>query len=196
MASARFQRSLLSPREYGLINTLFGLNRSPLRGSSGPSMRNAYSIPAGHPRTNTCQKWNVLLANGSRRMSCTGSAGADASNSISTTSVAPSEKSEKLTPSGEIATPMGCADPGSVTNGAVDDAAELSLVLEKRGDHFLRTTPDTTFPPRLERKMFAIVHVVEKRFLEFTRERSIVDANVAFLVVGKRPVVEVGRANC
>src|SRR5262249_2646349 len=90
---------------------------------------------------------------------------------------------------------MGWADPGSVTNGAVDDAAELSLVLEKRGDHLLRTTPDTTFPPRLERKMFAIFQIGEKRFLEFTREGSIVDADVAFLVVGKGPVIEVGRAD-
>src|SRR6476661_1949542 len=58
-----------------------------------------------------------------------------------------------------------------------------------------RTDPDTTFPPLVERETFTVSHIGQKRFLEFTRHRSIVDAYVAFFVMGKRSIVEVRRAN-
>src|SRR3954447_9635622 len=79
-------------------------------------------MPGPQPRTNTCQKWNVLFWNGSSRMVCIGSVAVVESKSKTTTSVAHSEKIERLTPASEAVTPSGCGEPGSVENGRVIDS--------------------------------------------------------------------------
>ena len=92
------------------------------------------------------------------------------SNSRSTTSVAACEKREKLTPFGNVVTPIGCAEPGSVSNGTMP--CHLSMNVTTRSSE-LTTGEGRLFDAarqRLERKHQLEMTARETRFCG--RQRS------------------------
>src|SRR5439155_24039469 len=64
-------------------------------------------------RTYMCQKWKLRFCTGSNGIVATGSASLWASKSSSSTAVASSEKTEKLTPPSSTVAPSGCGRPRS-----------------------------------------------------------------------------------